>query len=120
MSSTTSLEATSASSVHSRVIDIIAMHTSVLRGRNASRPRSTEAIGATRLSAFGQRSISTLRQASHVDVFDMLADERQALADLLDQLTTAQLTAPSLCHWWFPDSHCPSDCCSFLPGGAHR
>lgn len=30
----------------------------------------------------------------------MLADERQAMADLLDQLSTAQLTAPSLCHRW--------------------
>ncbi|HXR72239.1 maleylpyruvate isomerase family mycothiol-dependent enzyme [Actinocrinis sp.] len=35
-----------------------------------------------------------------MDVFDMLADERRALADLLDQLTTAQLAAPSLCHRW--------------------
>ncbi|MGH3415305.1 MAG: maleylpyruvate isomerase family mycothiol-dependent enzyme [Actinocrinis sp.] len=35
-----------------------------------------------------------------MDVFDMLADERQALADRLDQLTTAQLAAPSLCHRW--------------------
>ncbi|HZU57922.1 MAG TPA: maleylpyruvate isomerase family mycothiol-dependent enzyme [Actinocrinis sp.] len=35
-----------------------------------------------------------------MDVFDMLADERRALADLLDQLTARQLATPSLCNRW--------------------
>ncbi|MBS2964631.1 maleylpyruvate isomerase family mycothiol-dependent enzyme [Actinocrinis puniceicyclus] len=35
-----------------------------------------------------------------MDVFEMVADERRALADVLDELRSAQLSAPSLCHRW--------------------
>jgi uncharacterized protein (TIGR03083 family) len=56
-------------------------------------------------SGHRQRPVSTRCDArpvtaSDVTTFDMIADERRAMADLLDELSVEQLTTASLCTGW--------------------